>query len=155
MKLLLAHIPCHMEDCRSSRPGEVRASLADFLTRYPWEVFLTVSPDRSSSLKALRRQVLRFLRYLDSQTSEPLFAFFALEHAPGVKEGWHAHLLLLGVAGLEVRGIEAIAVRFFGMANAKTYDPSLSGVYYVTKAFFQETNGEVLWDFFGDPKTVT
>lgn len=113
------------------RLRRLRAETGDWLLRYEWSHWVTLTVDGVWSADRLRRVLVdEFVRHATKVTQGPVpFAFVIEGGARG--EQAHVHALLYGTAGLDCVRLER-AWRH-GRAKVTVYDPLRGAPYYLVK----------------------
>ena len=118
---------------------KTEAELGDWLTRFAWDHWATLTTPIGVSKDQTLRWRATNVRWLEQRAQQRVDAFWKLERSPGGM--WHVHTLLYGTGRIAASEIEATWK--FGRAQADLYRHDLGAAHYLARG----TAGEFIdWD---------
>ena len=114
---------------REALRGHVRLEWGQWLMKFLWHHFATLTFANSPSIEGAVRQFGRWVRHLEQRTQQAIHWFYALER--GAAGLLHFHVLTRGTDGIDSRAIGQAWP--CGRSDVSAYDPKRGATYYVTK----------------------
>lgn len=137
----------------NTAPSHLSRAMGDFLHRFPWEWWGTITFRREIVSYAASRHVRQFLMWLERQRKGPVGAFIAVEMHKYRGEGDpaslvpHVHFLALNVAGMSRRAAWKYLYDHCGRSRIEPYDPDRGASHYIAKYVGKECLERGEWDF--------
>jgi hypothetical protein len=103
--------------------------IAEFLRRYPWSYFCTLTTRGRRGAAFLRKKFERWTRYVGGAARRRIHWFMVLER--GVLGRLHLHALIGGADAAAAATLERLWHE--GQSRISRYDPQRGAAYYVSK----------------------
>ena len=111
------------------KQDSVAQSWGEWLTRYEWDHYATLTFTYEPTVDQARRDFTRFRRRLEQRAQRAVQWFSAIETGQFGRR--HMHALLQGTQGLAAEEVEAPWRS--GIARVEPYDAKRGATYYVSK----------------------
>lgn len=117
----------------AKRLKQYRAEFGNWLRRYAWSHWATLTVEKKWSLERLVRELnQRFVRYATRAAQGPVPYVYVIEGG-ALGDRPHAHVLLSGTERLDATRLQAAWPH--GRARVEVYDPEQCAANYLTKEF--------------------
>jgi len=117
----------------AKRLKQYRAEFGDWLRRYAWSHWATLTVEKKWSLERLVRELnQRFVRYATRAAQGPVPYVYVIEGG-ALGDRPHAHVLLSGTERLDATRLQGAWPH--GRARVEVYNPEQAAANYLTKEF--------------------
>jgi len=116
----------------------LRDSFGEWLHKYEWDWFITLTFRNKQSLETAKHSFIRFIRGLKSDGN-----YFMVIEDGHTKHNVHIHALLGNMGNISMQQILLDWKNKNGIAQVGKYDEQLGARYYITKCI---NNDKIDWD---------